>query len=107
MEKRDQKVCLFVFLFCFVCFFVSFVVVFLWVFLLFFFVFFFVFFFFCLFLFCFLFFCFVVFFILIKQKPNFSAGFSAQNATSKNIPDFNLNDLFANSNSKEKSPLPL
>ena len=31
--------------------------------------------------------------ILMKQKPNFSAGFSAQNATSKNIPNCNLNEL--------------
>ena len=32
--------------------------------------------------------------ILMKQKPNFPAGFSAQNATRKNIPNCNLNELF-------------
>ena len=32
--------------------------------------------------------------ILLKQKPNFPAGFSALNATSKNIPNCNLNELF-------------
>ena len=32
--------------------------------------------------------------ILMKQKPKFSAGFSAQNATSKNISNCNLNELF-------------
>ena len=32
--------------------------------------------------------------ILMKQKPNILAGFSAQNATSKTIPNCNLNELF-------------
>ena len=35
-----------------------------------------------------------VYFILMKQKPNLPAGFSAQNASSKNIPNCNLNELF-------------
>ena len=29
-----------------------------------------------------------------ETKPNFPAGISAQNATRKNIPDCNLNELF-------------
>ena len=37
----------------------------------------------------------VFYLILMKQKPNFPAGFSAKNATSKNIPNCNLNEYFA------------
>ena len=37
-----------------------------------------------------------------KQKPNFPPGFSAQNATSKNIPNCNLNELFVSYKFKQR-----
>ena len=38
----------------------------------------------------------------MKQKPNFPTGFSAQNSTSKDISNCNLNELFVIKTAKKK-----